>query len=505
MVTNLCKSLIFVAFSMVAVSLNAQTITIASSTSDTICATTTVTFTATPTGVGTAHYQWLKNSVHVGTDASTYVPTGLVTGDVIMCELLSAPAGSILALSGPKVMTVDNIPVVAPITGTSTVCLSSTRTLSDATPGGVWSSSHPLIASVSSGGIVTGGSVGTDSITYTLTNTCGSASAAMVVSVITAPALPAITGPAAICNGSTATFTDSVAGGVWGISTPSIATISSTGVVTALMTGTDTVFYVSSNACGTTRRRRPFNVVVAPVAAPIAGVHAICQNDTVHLSDTYTGGTWITSNPAVGNFLPPAASGILRGNAGGTVTITYRVTNACGADSVTASVTVNPLPFAYPIFGSKDSVCQGGVISLTELTPGGIWSSKNTGYATVDAAGNVTGVGAGVDTIFYSVSNDCGTNIQAFPVYVYCPANVGVVPVNTQQEVKVYPNPATNVLHVDGVEPAEIEIVNIYGQVVASSAKSNQVMLAGLPAGMYVVIVRDEHGAVAVRKSIIKQ
>src|SRR5579872_3258189 len=77
------------------------TISISSSPSDTICSGTSVTFTAA--AVGGSHYQWLKNSVVVtGATNITYSSTTLANGDVVMCELLSAPAGTIIALSGPK-------------------------------------------------------------------------------------------------------------------------------------------------------------------------------------------------------------------------------------------------------------------------------------------------------------------------------------------------------------------------------------------------------------------
>jgi hypothetical protein len=43
-------------------------------------------------------YQWLQNGTFVGTDASTYTPTSLVTGDIIACQLL-AVGGAEIALS----------------------------------------------------------------------------------------------------------------------------------------------------------------------------------------------------------------------------------------------------------------------------------------------------------------------------------------------------------------------------------------------------------------------
>lgn len=58
---------------------------------------------------------------------------------------------------------------VAPITGNSAMCLKDiTSVLSDLTTGGVWNSSNPLVATISSTGMVTILSTGTTTITYAL-------------------------------------------------------------------------------------------------------------------------------------------------------------------------------------------------------------------------------------------------------------------------------------------------------------------------------------------------
>ena len=54
------------------------------------CAGSPVIFTAVPVNGGSAPaYQWKKNSINVGTNASTYTDNALVNGDVISCVLTS--------------------------------------------------------------------------------------------------------------------------------------------------------------------------------------------------------------------------------------------------------------------------------------------------------------------------------------------------------------------------------------------------------------------------------
>jgi hypothetical protein len=484
----------------------AQTISITSGAGDTICTGTMVTFSATAGGVGTPHYQWLVNSIHVGTDSIHYSTAGLSNGDVVMCELLSSPGGSILALSGPIVMVVDNMPAPAAISGAATVCLGSTTPLTDATPGGFWASSHPLTASVSAGGVVTGAAPGNDTIAYTIINTCGTGRALHIISVITAPVLLPIGGPTNVCHGATITLTDTT-GGTWSSSTPSIATISSTGVVTGISPGFDTITYAASNGCGTASRRKVIAVQNTLTAGPITGSSSVCVNDTIHLAGALpTGGTWRSSDNTIAGF-PPGGGGavVLRGIIPGTVTVTFVAGNSCGADSATKIITVNPLPLVYPITGFRDSVCPGSVLTLNEYTTGGTWSSQTPAVATIDASGNVTGVAPGVDTIFYSATNACGTTTQPYPVYTYCPSDVLVPGVNVAKEITIYPNPASDMITVSGTNIAQIQVVNMYGQLVMGVRNSNVVSIAGLPAGIYHVSVYDGQGNRLLRQQIIKQ
>ena len=480
------------------------TISISSSPSDTICSGTSVTFTAA--AVGGSHYQWLKNSVVVtGATNITYSSTTLANGDVVMCELLSAPAGTIIALSGPKVMTVDHIVVVAAISGADTVCRSGTTVLTDATAGGVWNTSNALIADVSPGGVVTGIAPGLDTITYSITNTCGTYSAALSMFVNTSPFLPPISGLNVICMGNSATYTDSIIGGTWNVSDAGVGSITPSGTVTAVSPGIDTVLYSLSNACGTTTRRRPIGIEAAPIVPPILGSNTVCQNDTIHLRDA-PGGNWHSNNNLVAGVAGAGLgnnTGIVRGFLGGTATIVYVGANACGVDSATINITVNPQPIVYPIVG-RDSVCPGDSVALLEVVTGGTWSTLNSSFATISATGNAVGIAAGIDTIYYSLSNSCGTTTQAFGLAVYCPSNVSVPVVPAQKEVSIYPNPTHEQFFVEGVDPALVQVVNMFGQIVSNVHNNATVSVSNLPEGVYFVTVFDEKGNVVVKQRLVK-
>lgn len=72
-----------------------------------------------------------------------------------------------------RVRKIDCVPpVVAPISGVDTVCIGSSATLTCSTPGGIWSRSNTTASVGSATGVVTGSTMGMDTIIYTVTNSC---------------------------------------------------------------------------------------------------------------------------------------------------------------------------------------------------------------------------------------------------------------------------------------------------------------------------------------------
>ena len=79
-------------------------------------------------------------------------------------------------------------PTPSTISGATTVAAGNSTTYSSATTGGVWTSNNTNVATVNSNGVVTGISAGVATITYTVTNSCGTASTTQDITVTTAVA-----------------------------------------------------------------------------------------------------------------------------------------------------------------------------------------------------------------------------------------------------------------------------------------------------------------------------
>ena len=133
----------------------------------------------------------------------------------------------------------------------TTVCVGATITLTDvAAAGGEWTSENTHSV-VTSGGVVTGVTAGTDIIFYWITNSCGLEAAEQAITINPAPDAGTITASEpTLCLGSTMTLIDGAAGGVWSVKNSNL-TITGTGLVSGITIGTDTVLYTATNSCGT--------------------------------------------------------------------------------------------------------------------------------------------------------------------------------------------------------------------------------------------------------------
>ena len=300
-------------------------------------------------------------------------------------------------------------PIVAPITGSNTVCVGKNISLSETTTGGVWSSDFNTIATIING-MVTGVFAGTDTVRYKVVAAGGcSDSALFVVTVNSLPKIAAITGSNAICIAKKTTLINTTGGGTWLCSNTSIATIDINGVVTAISSGIDTIRYIVTNSNGCLDSVFfPITVNSLPSISPISGNSIICVGSTTLLSESTVGGVWVNKYPVIASL---NNTGAVKGLVLGIDTIGYIVTNSYGCtDSVFIAITVNSLPVISPINGIN-SVCIGKSTTLFDATTGGTWVNTNPTVATLNGGGNITGNVAGIDTIRYIVKNGCTDSV----------------------------------------------------------------------------------------------
>ena len=363
----------------------------------TVCTGSTTTLSDTSAG-GT----WTSGNTSIATVGSTGIVTGVAAGTATISYTTGCGTTTSIVTVNPVLTTPSSI------TGTLNVCVGSTTSLSDATTGGIWSSTATGTATVGSTGIITGVAAGTTTISYTTTNSCGSAFAVAALTVNTTPSAPAtITGTMNVCVSSTTALGNSTTGGVWSTSDGTTATVGSTGIVTGVATGTPIISYTVANSCGSTYTTTMVTVNPLPATpAAITGTLNVCVGSATTLNNTTTGGVWSSSNT---NATVGSGTGIVTGATAGTSTISYTMSNGCGSISATTLVTINPLPTTPGAITGTLNVCAGSNTTLSDTTGGGVWSSTSGTIASIGTSGIVTGVASGNTTISYTITNGCGS------------------------------------------------------------------------------------------------
>jgi uncharacterized protein YjdB len=349
----------------------------------TACAGSTVTISGTEPTTGT----WA---------AQTGNPTGAtlspIGGGEATVTFTNAAEGvyrfiySTTSCSDTMAVTVSRKAVVSATS--SLICVGATTTLnSDST--GVWTSSNNGIASVS-GNTVTGVSQG--SVTFTLTQASGCTSTTSPVVVNPRPTV-SVTGTPAVCIGATTTLSPTT-GGTWASSNGAVATVSNGGVVTGVAAGT-AKFAFTETATGCISDSLTVTVTTQPTAGiDPSGNDSICVLTSTQLTPN-TGGTWLSSDPAVATV---SNSGLVTGLTAGSAKFVWTETvTGCKSDSVgPVIVTARPTVTASP-----PTICVGGTTTLSPTT-GGTWASSNALIASITNGGVVTGVAQGTTNFTFT-------------------------------------------------------------------------------------------------------
>jgi len=270
-----------------------------------VCVGATTTLTASASA-GT----WSSSDNTKATVTSGGVVTGVAAGTANITYNIGSPCGGVSAFA---TVTVNALPVV---TGTQNVCTGLTTALTPAPAGGTWTSSDNTMATVDPTGTVTGVGVGVPNITYVRPVTgCRSVTP---VTVNLQPA--AIGGPGSVCTGQSVSLTETTAGGAWSSTVPGVASVSGTGSVLGVSSGSAFINYTMPSGCAST-----VPMAVNPLPALIGGPSAGCTGQTTDLTDATSGGTWSSTNAAVASVL----GGVVSGLTAGSTNIVYTLPGGC--------------------------------------------------------------------------------------------------------------------------------------------------------------------------------
>ncbi len=307
----------------------------------TICVGGSTTLTAN-SAVSGGTYNWLLNGATIGTGQSINVsPTTTTTYTV---EYTAN------GCTGTNTVTVTVEQTPQPTVTTDSVCIGSngTITVNNVSAGGtyLWSTGATTASLTAAPAATTNYSV-----IFTSSNGCVSPS---VTGTIVVKPYPVITGANdTICYGNSVTLSTNVdlPGGTYTWSP--ISANSNTLTVTPAATSTYSVIYDLLGCQDTVQ----LTVLVNPIPVATTSNSVICFGDTVNLiaSANLPGGTFLWSNAVVNDTITvwPATNT--------NYTVTYTLNN-CTSPSVTAQVTVNPIPV---VTINSATICQTDPVTIT--------------------------------------------------------------------------------------------------------------------------------------------
>ena len=299
----------------------------------------------------------------------------------------------------------SSVSVTAGSTVTNKATTNSTATVT-------YSSSDTSVATVSSSGVITGVAAGTCTITASVaaTSTYNAKSVTCSVTVNRATQTVSFTNSSASTTvGHTVTNTASTTGNgsiTYSSSNTSVATVSSTGVVTGVAAGTATITATAAQTTTYSQATATYTVTVTPKTLLTATVSfsnpttsVYVGNNVTNVATTTSDGsiTYSSSNESVATV---DATGVVTGVGAGTAVITASVpaTENYNSASATYTITVNRQSQTVSFAQSALTLEEGETGSNVATTTGDgsiTYQSGNTSVATVDANGTVTAVAAG--------------------------------------------------------------------------------------------------------------
>jgi trimeric autotransporter adhesin len=362
---------------------------------------------------------WVSASPAIATISATGLVTGVAAGtSVVTATSAGLTANVTITVASPLLPPVATVTVTTPSAVMQpTQGVQATVVTMDAS-GNVltgrvinWSSSNNVVASVSPLGFITPHVSGTDTITAVSEGKTGAVIITVPPVATVAVASPLSTLQPTQTTQATATLLDASARPalnrtvVWSSASPAVATVSTSGMITAVAGGTAVITATSEGVAGSKTISVPAVATVTVTGANLSPIPQQTTQLTATLLDASASPAlnrttvWTSSAPSVA-FVSP--TGLVTALSVGTAVIT--ATSETKSGNVTILVT-QPTVASIQITSKYPSLLLGQVSQLstvildnsgkptTSITP--TWTSSSPATATISPTGLITAVSSG--------------------------------------------------------------------------------------------------------------
>lgn len=292
---------------------------------------------------------------------------------------------------------------------------------------------------------------------------------------------------------------------VWSSSNTSVASVDENGLVRGLTDGKSNIIVTTNDGAFTdTCEITVATIHVSGVSLNSCPEAELVEGTTHQLTAAVTPDnandktiTWSSSDTAIAKI---DDNGLIQAISEGSATITVTTTDGPYTDLCT--IIVIPVQVSGVSITNcptdaikKDSTHQLSVTVLPENAADKSinWSSSDTTIVTVSSEGLITGKSTGVAKILVETQN--GGYIDSCQIIIEGDSGINNIDeANQNLDVKIYPNPASEIIHIDfpysdDVEK-QIKIFNIYGQLLLSTTtnESNvEINISNLKSGSLLI------------------
>ncbi len=417
----------------------------------------------------TSTASWTSSNTSV---ATIKVHTGLATTLTPGTTTITATSGTIsgsatLTVTAAVLTSIAVTPATASVpagdghqfTATGTYSNGTTQNLTSTVQ---WTSSAISIATVSSGGLATGVTLGTATISATSGTISGSATLTVTAAVLTSIAVTPTTDSVAVgytqqftatgtySNGTTQNLTSTAS---WTSSNTSVATIKvHTGLATTLTPGTTTITAASGTISGSATLTVTPAVLTSISISPGSASIARGTSQQFTATGTYSDGSTqnLTTTVSWSSSLATVATVASGGSATGVGVGTATITASSGTISATAtlsvglpvlvSMAVTPVNPSFALgttqqFAATGTYSDGSTLDLTNTAT---WTTAEGTVATVNGQGLVTSVALGSSSVTASLGSISGsTTLTVNPavlVSIAVTPAIPTIPLGTTQQ-----------------------------------------------------------------------
>ncbi len=443
------------------------------------------------TGAGLT-YQWYNGTTLLsGATNSNYTATASGNYKVVVSN------GSCSAAATPTTVTVNNIPTAnATPAGTTTFCAGSSVMLMANSGTGYTYQWYNGTTAIS----------GATNISYTASNagnyqvvvSAGASCSATSTSIpVTVNALPTATntasGPTSFCAGGSVLLNANTGSGLnyqW--YNGAAITGATNASYTATQTGNYNVVITNANNCSASAVVIPVTVNQNPVATitPSSSVSFCAGSNTVLNANTGIGFTYQWYNGS--SIISGATNASYTVSTAGSYSVTISNASSCSDTSSSVSVTVIPLPTPTIINTSGQLSVSGGPYTTYQWYLGG---------TAIAGATNATYTPTANGDYIVKVSLDgCDGTSAIIKV-----TGVGVTDIAASMGIIISPNPVSSILHIEGIHPYHVIVRNMQGAIVKEAYQTQEISLAHLAQGIYMLQITDKQNQNLLNQKIIKE